>query len=75
MTCLDSNVDDQMELNIWDDDDLAEKLEEMIRKSNEKDCNWLPPRLQGQQNQSKGECELCHDILQMIFTKHRCMSN
>ena len=52
---LDSDLDDQMELDIWDDEDLAEKLEEMLRKADAEDCDWLPQRLQ-QQNQRKGEC-------------------
>ena len=53
---LDSDLDDQTELDIWDDEDLAEKMEEMLRKADEKDCDWLPPRLQIQQNRRKGEC-------------------
>lgn len=72
---LDSDIDDQMELDIWDDEDLAEKLEEMMRKSDEKDCDWLSPRLQQQHNQRKGGCKLCHTILQMSFMKCRCTSN
>ena len=50
---LDSDIDDQMELYIWDDEDLAEMLEEMLRKADAKDCDWLPLRLQQQQNQKK----------------------
>ena len=53
---LDSDIDDQMELDIWDDEDLAEMLEEMLRKADAEDCNLLPLRLQRQQNQKKCEC-------------------
>jgi hypothetical protein len=53
---LDSDLDDQLELDIWDDEDLAEKLEEMLMKADVEDCDWLPPRLQQQKNQRKGEC-------------------
>ena len=33
MAPLDSDLDDQMELDIWDDEDLAEELEKMLRKA------------------------------------------
>jgi hypothetical protein len=63
----DSDLDDQMELDIWDDEDLAENLEEMLRKADVEDRDWLPPRLQQQQNQRKGEC----NGLQIIRTKFK----
>ena len=43
---LDSDIDDQMDLDIWDDEDLAEMLEETLRKADAEDCDWLPLRLQ-----------------------------
>ena len=33
MAPMDSDLDDQMELNIWDDEDLVEKLEMLLRKA------------------------------------------
>ena len=53
---MDSDLDDQMELDIWDDEDLAEKLEMLLRKADVEDGDWLPPWLQQQKNLKKGEC-------------------
>lgn len=51
-----SDVDDEMELDIWDDEDLADMLEEMTKKADSKDAEWLPPRLKKEQSRRSGRC-------------------
>ena len=55
MGLLNSDLDDGLQLDVWDDENLAEILDEMTRKADEADGDWLPLRLREQQTWRKGE--------------------
>lgn len=51
-----SDVDDEMGLDVWDDEVLAENLVAMVRKVDGDDDDWLPPRVRKEQSRRKGKC-------------------
>ena len=52
---LDSDLDDEMDLDIWDDEHLMEKLVAITKKADDEDGEWLPPQVKKEWNQIRGE--------------------
>ena len=39
---LESDVDDEVELDIWDDEDLGQRLVDLMKKTDDENSEWLP---------------------------------